>query len=929
MRKTLAKALSVMLALLMTAASSVSVFAAEKTQGLDNFTKRDEYTEGVFGDVLFTDWFHDNVAKVYELGLMNGKWGGRFDPSGNITVAETCTIAARLHSIYARGTDEFEKSSPWYKAYVDYCDANGVLDGLDLPEDLNGQASRGLFAAILRNAFPEEALPDRNYVPDGAVPDVDPSDEYAEAVYALYRSGILTGSDRQGNFYPDRSIKRSEVSAIITRMADVKLRQHVSLCEKAVYVSPDGDDETADGSESSPFATIAAARDAVRLMDKTDCSGITVYIMPGEYRLDESVVLEAQDSGTEMCPVTYKGEDGAVITGGITVSPDEFEKAGGDTLLKFPEEVRDSLVMIDLERFGYTPEDIAGIKSSSGRYHMYAPLMNVDGKYMELARYPNAGEKFSDGWIEIEGGYFLDKYGDYTEEDDNGDDREHMAVETVIDYGEEHMERVLSWSGEDTIFTRAFYTFLWVRDDSTVKEFRTDSSTMLVPYAGGYFPVEGGLMFWYNIPEELDAPGECYIDDNAYLYYYPDERFERSHISFMTLRSPLVMGEDVEYVNFVSLKLESSRSDGFKLTGDHITFDGCTVSDVMDRGMFIEGRDIVITGCEVSSTGRDGILLRTNDEAAFESGVVITNNYVHNNAYIGGNTMESGMRVQASGAYFAHNEVCDTKGMGVWIAGAYVLFEYNYIHDTATFWTDVGAVNVKDESYGSVYRYNLVAHTGFETKIDVIGVASFISDGGNGAEYYGNISYDCTGDGFCLAGARDTIIHNNLVVRPGQCGIGASCPDYAEIMRGNRDGHRTVPEFLLSEEWQEAFPKLRGIYGDFNYESEDNSMFINAPAGCASWDNYYYMDKAYRLASLRGGNSTTLFRIESYYKDYSDFILGDQQNGDLVMYSSKRSHYTLKECLDAANEKYGVMTYEQLGQIGRTGTGIGDFDFDK
>ena len=52
---------------------------------------------------------------------------------------------------------------------------------------------------------------------------------YAAEIYELYRAGVLTGSDAAGTFYPNSSIKRSEVAAILIRMFDTNARQAVTL----------------------------------------------------------------------------------------------------------------------------------------------------------------------------------------------------------------------------------------------------------------------------------------------------------------------------------------------------------------------------------------------------------------------------------------------------------------------------------------------------------------------------------------------------------------------------------------------------------------------------------------------------------------------------------------------------------------------------
>ena len=204
----------------------VTVFAAE-ADNLHHFTKRNDYTSGTFDDVQKDDWFYENVKSVYELGLMQGKGGKQFDPESGVTIAETLTIAARLHSIYDTGSDAFTASNPWYRVYVDYCASNGIAS---VDSDTYSQpASRAEFVMILANALPAEVFGEVNQVADNAIPDVHIKDSYGAAVYKMYRAGIMIGNDGIGTFAPDSEIKRSEVAAIVTRMVDVSLRESIQL----------------------------------------------------------------------------------------------------------------------------------------------------------------------------------------------------------------------------------------------------------------------------------------------------------------------------------------------------------------------------------------------------------------------------------------------------------------------------------------------------------------------------------------------------------------------------------------------------------------------------------------------------------------------------------------------------------------------------
>lgn len=198
--------------------------------GLSNFDKGKNYTTDLFIDVSADNWFCDNVSAAYEYELMNGKGDARFDPYAEITLAEAVTTAVRIYYIYFYGLpiyfDDFEGGN-WYEPYVAYALENGIIED-DYP-DYNTPATRAQFSQILVNTIDVIDLEEVNIVEDGSIPDVPMTADYAEAVYLLYRAGVLSGSDGNGTFHPDDTITRAEAATIITRMIDLNLRQVVEL----------------------------------------------------------------------------------------------------------------------------------------------------------------------------------------------------------------------------------------------------------------------------------------------------------------------------------------------------------------------------------------------------------------------------------------------------------------------------------------------------------------------------------------------------------------------------------------------------------------------------------------------------------------------------------------------------------------------------
>lgn len=206
---------------------TIPVFAAN-TDGLKNFQPVNTYTSGTFRDVPASSWYAESVGAAYELGLMQGTGKGEFEPGMTITLAETVALAARIHSIYYTGTAEFAQGSPWYQIYLDYAGENSIFTA-EAATAPKAYAHRDQFAAILASALPEEALEPINTVDDGMIPDVPEGAAHYDAIYLLYRAGVLTGSDGKGTFHPDTVIDRSSVAALVTRLVRPSLRQALTL----------------------------------------------------------------------------------------------------------------------------------------------------------------------------------------------------------------------------------------------------------------------------------------------------------------------------------------------------------------------------------------------------------------------------------------------------------------------------------------------------------------------------------------------------------------------------------------------------------------------------------------------------------------------------------------------------------------------------
>ena len=182
-----------------------------------------------FTDVVAGVWWHDDIVRAYNRGLVNGMTATTFEPRGQLTIAQTLKLAACMHQLYYEGAVAIENSStqPWYQSYVDYCLDKGIITATY--GNYKAAATRKVFIEIFYKALPESEYKAINSIAEGSIGDIPATASWADAVYSFYRAGILTGYTKNDvynahDFGPDSTITRAEVATIMNRMFDAKAR---------------------------------------------------------------------------------------------------------------------------------------------------------------------------------------------------------------------------------------------------------------------------------------------------------------------------------------------------------------------------------------------------------------------------------------------------------------------------------------------------------------------------------------------------------------------------------------------------------------------------------------------------------------------------------------------------------------------------------
>lgn len=177
-----------------------------------------------FTDVPEDFWRYEDVELAVREGLVNGTTPTTYSPANKLTYGAAIKLAACMHKRMTTGKADFAASDPWYKTYLDYARANGIVTK---DYNMTEAATRAGYMEIFAKAVPDtglqsgyKSLAGVNRVDDGTIPDAPMNHPQAETIYKLYRAGILQGNDAAHNCNPSGNISRGAVAAILARIME-------------------------------------------------------------------------------------------------------------------------------------------------------------------------------------------------------------------------------------------------------------------------------------------------------------------------------------------------------------------------------------------------------------------------------------------------------------------------------------------------------------------------------------------------------------------------------------------------------------------------------------------------------------------------------------------------------------------------------------
>ncbi len=564
-----------------------------------------------------------------------------------------------------------------------------------------------------------------------------------------------------------------------------------------IYVSASGNDNSP-GTLRQPFQTLERARDeSRRLREGGEAKGgITIWLRGGTYYRRDVFELSARDAGTADAPLViaaYPAES-VRISGGVLLPASAFRPVrNSDALRRLPETSRQHVVEADLRALGLT---------DFGKHRQYGHGLPVvpapmelcwNDSILQLARYPNEGGILMGRVVDTGS---VPRIGDYSKRGGRFcyDDPRHNR-----------------WASAKDVWLQGYFHYGFADDKINVARIDTvrREITLASPHMYGLGSGENFNQYVaLNLLEELDSPGEWYVDSaSGLLFLWPPGELASARIVASILEQPLVAMEGVSYCHLRNLTIENSRGLGLYIEGgSHNRIEGCTVRNIGTIGVMLgrgarqtfphitaddytgvpvarevgsyhshmyrntawdrnAGSHHVIKKCDIYNTGSGGVLLGGGSKKDLIPGeCIVTDCCIHefarrNKAGAGG------IIVDGCGNLVAHNEIYDGDLQAIIVHGNDHVFEFNHIHHVARNSNDASAWYLgRDPSdQGNIVRWNFFHDVGRPDRKWTMGV--YCDDATCGVTIEGNIFYRVASYGTVYSnGGHDIVVKNNIFI---------------------------------------------------------------------------------------------------------------------------------------------------------------------
>lgn len=467
-----------------------------------------------------------------------------------------------------------------------------------------------------------------------------------------------------------------------------------------IFVSTVGDD-SGDGSEEEPLRTLEKAIDVANEMREDSDKLIEILLREGTYSVTNTIKIINSQKDDSLLKISAYQDEKVTINAGVDIPLSAMSIADSD----FTNAIIDKPNAGSVLQYNLKDAQIEDFGEISLRGHLISDEkeaqaeLSLNGEVQKLAGWPN---------------------GEYTGLIKPTDSNEYgKRTKSGIANGcsfKVNYDRPSQWSKPEqawlsgTIGPNYEFDYYPVsRFDSEEKRVYLSRGALEKYYTEPYYRFE-------NVPEELDEPGEYYIDrQSGMLYFYPPKDAPKDSVLTITMSTPTldVSGkapnsmfriENSKNIVFENLIFKGGR--GSAITGknnSNIKFINCEINSFGENGIrFDASTDITISDCKIHDVGQDGILFVScgNYQTLSPSNIVVSNNDIYNFARLE-RSYKTGIDFgyRCVGATAANNHIHNGPHAGMIFYGVNNDIYGNEFDNLVTEFSDMDALYCNNSNY--------------------------------------------------------------------------------------------------------------------------------------------------------------------------------------------------------------------------------------
>ncbi len=328
-------------------------------------------------------------------------------------------------------------------------------------------------------------------------------------------------------------------------------------------------------------------------------------------------------------------------------------------------------------------------------------------------------------------------------------------------------DRPTRWHDKGDVWAMGYWQYDWA-----------ESYERVAAIEPGHFSLEGKPPFgvgpgrrfvFLNAIEELDSPGEWYLDRLSHrLYFWPPS--EKGEAIASTLSGTMFHLKEASNVTIKGLDLEAGRGSAIRVEGGkNDRVEACLIRNFGLDGISIEGSvNSGVAGCDLTGMGDRAIGLSGGDRKTLSpGGLYAEDNHIWAFARWS-KTYQPAIGIDGVGNRAIRNRIHDAPHNAILASGNDHLLEGNDVYQVCTETGDAGAFYLgrNPTMRGTVIRGNhfhdlgqKVSTTGNFTEV----MSVYLDDCLPGTTISGNV-FEGPGTGIMLGGGQDNVVDGNVFI---------------------------------------------------------------------------------------------------------------------------------------------------------------------